>query len=70
MNDKMIDEKTIPPDVPQDVPQDKDDSLKTAALRYRPTETDPDSRFADRNRRFQGIPAVERTPSGRLFFAF
>ena len=48
----------------------KDESLLPASLLYRPADADPDCRFANRNRMFQGIPAVERTAGGRTFIAF
>ena len=48
----------------------KDDALLPAVFHYEPVKSDPDSRFAGRNRQFQGIPAVERTKNGRIFFAF
>lgn len=48
----------------------KDDALLPAKFHYEPLKKDPDSRFANRNRHFQGIPAVERTKNGRIFFSF
>ncbi len=47
----------------------KDDALQNARFWYSPTHNAPNSRFATRNRHFQGIPTVECTPSGRLFVA-
>lgn len=48
----------------------KDDALLAAFFRYEPVKTDPDCRFANKNRFFQGIPTVEKTASGRYFVAF
>ena len=42
----------------------KDDALLPAVFHYHPFKTDPDSRFANENRKFQGIPAIEKTPGG------
>ncbi len=48
----------------------KDDALLPAQFHYQPVRADPDCRFANRNRLFQGIPAVEKSPGGRAFLAF
>ena len=48
----------------------KDDALLAAFFRYEPVKTDPDCRFANKNRFFQGIPIVEKTASGRYFVDF
>ena len=47
----------------------KDESLLSARLVYDPETKDP-GRYADENRRFQGIPGIETTTGGRLFFCF
>lgn len=48
----------------------KDDALLPAHFLYEPVGSDPDCRFANKNRLFQGIPAIEYTGSGRFFIAF
>ncbi|MBQ7300010.1 MAG: exo-alpha-sialidase [Clostridia bacterium] len=48
----------------------KDDALLPAVFHYDPTETDPSCRFANENRKFQGIPAIEKTPGGWFYAAF
>lgn len=48
----------------------KDDALLPAKFLYEPVAADPDCRFANRNRYFQGIPAVEKTRAGRYYTAF
>lgn len=47
----------------------KDDALRNAKFWYRPTENSPNCRFATKNRKFQGIPSIEHTSSGRLYVA-
>lgn len=48
----------------------KDDALRPAVFHYHPVKDDPASRFANENRRFQGIPAIERTAGGWFYAAF
>lgn len=48
----------------------KDDALLPAHFLYEPVRSDPDCRFVNKNRFFQGIPAIENTGSGRFFVAF
>ena len=50
--------------------KNKDDALLPALLRYEPVKTDPECRFANKNRFFQGVPTVEKTKSGLYFTAF
>ena len=45
----------------------KDDALLSASFHYDPTKTDPMCRFANENRRVQGIPAIEKTPGGWFY---
>ena len=47
----------------------KDEALLPGTLVYDPVAKDP-ARYADNARRFQGIPGVERTKNGRLFYCF
>ena len=44
---------------------DKDDALVAPTLLY-----NPPAHYQNANRRWQGVPAMERTPMGRIFFAF
>ena len=44
---------------------DKDDALLTPLLVY-----DPPQSYHNASRRWQGVPAMERTPKGRILFAF
>ena len=48
----------------------KDHALIPANLHYEPQKSDPDSRFLNDNRLFQGIPTVEVTPDGTIYTAF
>lgn len=48
----------------------KDDALRPALYHYSPVTADPACRFANENRYFQGIPAIERTPGGWYYAAF
>ncbi len=48
----------------------KNDALLPAVFHYNPVQTDPDSRFANENRKFQGIPAIEKTHGGCFYAAF
>lgn len=48
----------------------KDDALLPAVFHYNPVQTDSDSRFANENRKFQGIPTIEKTPGGWFYTAF
>ena len=50
--------------------ENKNDALLPAKFLYEPVSRDPDCRFANKNRRFQGIPGIERTPRGRTFVSF
>lgn len=47
----------------------KDEALLPGRFVYGPAEKDP-GRYGDDARRFQGIPGVERTKGGRLFYCF
>ncbi len=49
----------------------KDEALLPANIIYDRTRfTDPASSFSDEKRMFQGIPGIERTAAGRLYFTF
>ena len=50
--------------------ENKNDALLAAKFLSEPVIRDPDCRFANKNRRFQGIPGIERTPRGRTFVSF
>ena len=51
--------------------QGKDEALIPASIVYdKALFTDPASVYADENRMFQGIPGIERTAGGRLYFTF
>ena len=51
--------------------QGKDEALLPAKISYDTSLfTDPMSPYADENRMFQGIPGIERTADGRLYFTF
>lgn len=50
--------------------ENKNDALLPPKFLYEPVLGRPDSRFANKNRRFQGIPGIERTPRGRTFVSF
>ena len=47
----------------------KDEALLPGHIVYDPVGKDP-GRYGDDARRFQGIPGVERTKGGRLFYCF
>ena len=48
----------------------KDDSLLQASFIYYPTKDNPESRFANANRYFQGISSIERTSKGTFYVSF
>lgn len=48
----------------------KDEALLPARLIYDPKGNDPEKKYGDFNRVYQGIPTVELTPGGRLLYAF
>lgn len=47
----------------------KDESLLPGQIVYNPIVVAP-ARYGDENRSFQGVPGIERTKNGRLFYCF
>ena len=48
----------------------KDESLLPARFIYDPARNNPEHKYLDSERTYQGVPTVERTPGGLLYYAF